>query len=84
MSILSPTFRSYHQKYLLQRHPWLLTALDIEPGEDLLNSHVACRLNGYVGGYGKPSDFDQEWEKLGLNEKMADYVRNQMKRGRYQ
>lgn len=58
--------------------------MDIEPGEDLLNSHVACRLNGYVGGYGTPSAFDQEWEKLGLNEKMADYVRNQMKRGRYQ
>ena len=45
-------FCSYHQKYLLQRHPWLLQALDIDP-EDLVESHVAARLNGFVGGYGK-------------------------------
>lgn len=70
----------YHQKYLLQQHPWLLTALDVDPGEDLIESHVACRLNGYLGGYGTFSKFDQEWEKLGLNEKMSDYVRNQMKK----
>jgi len=68
----------YHQKYLLQQHPWVVTALDIDPGEDLINSHVAARLNGYIGGYGKSSMFDVEWEKLGINEKMAHYVRNQM------
>ena len=33
---------------------------------------------GYIGGYGKSSMFDVEWEKLGINEKMAHYVRNQM------
>jgi len=68
----------YHQKYLLQQHPWVVTALDIDPGEDLIKSHVAARLNGYIGGYGKSSMFDVEWEKLGINEKMAHYVRNQM------
>merc|ERR1711908_33522 len=68
----------YHQKYLLQQHPWVVPALDIDPGEDLINSHVAARLNGYIGGYGKSSMFDVEWEKLGINEKMAHYVRNQM------
>ncbi len=44
------------------------------------SSHVAARVNGFVGGYGKKSDFDGEWEKLGLNEKMADYVREMHKR----
>jgi len=68
----------YHQKYLLQQHPWLLTSLDIDPGDDLIKSHVAARLNGFIGGYGKTSDFDGEWEKLGINDKMADYVRRQM------
>ena len=43
---------SYHQKYLLQQHPWLMNALDISPGPELNNSHIATRLNGYVGGYG--------------------------------
>jgi len=67
----------YHQKYLLQQHPWVLTALDIDP-DDLITNHVAARINGYIGGYGKPSMFDAEWEKLGINEKMADYVRKQL------
>lgn len=67
----------YHQKYLLQQHGWLVNALDINPGDELNESHVAARVNGFVGGYGKKTDFDAEWEKLGLNEKMADYVRTQ-------
>ena len=70
-------FRRYHQKYLLQRHPWLLQALDIDP-EDLVESHVAARLNGFVGGYGKAAAFDAEWERLGLNSKMAEYVKKEM------
>ncbi len=40
-------------------------------------SHVAARVNGFVGGYGKKADFEAEWQKLGLNEKMAEYVRDQ-------
>jgi peptide-methionine (S)-S-oxide reductase len=68
----------YHQKYLLQRHPWLLQALDIDPEDELIESHVAARLNGFVGGYGKVKDFDDEWEKMGLNNKMAEYVKTQM------
>ena len=67
----------YHQKYLLQRHPWLLQALDIDP-EDLVENHVAARLNGYVGGYGKASAFEAEWEGLGLNNKMAEYVKKEL------
>lgn len=67
----------YHQKYLLQQHGWLLSALDINPGEELNESHVAARVNGFVGGYGVKADFDAEWEKLGLNEKMSEYIRDQ-------
>jgi hypothetical protein len=69
---------SYHQKYLLQQHPWLLTALDVDPGKELIASHVSARLNGFIGGYGKIKDFEAEWEKMGLNEKMAEYVKSQM------
>ncbi len=44
----------------------------------MVESHVAARLNGYIGGYGNPKDFDEEWPKLGLNEKMAEYVRKEL------
>ena len=46
-------------------------------GEELNESHVAARVNGFVGGYGVKADFEAEWEKLGLNEKMAEYIRDQ-------
>jgi peptide-methionine (S)-S-oxide reductase len=46
-------------------------------GYELNESHVAARVNGFVGGYGKKADFEAEWQKLGLNEKMAEYVRDQ-------
>merc|ERR1711881_96401 len=69
----------YHQKYLLQHHPWLLESLDIHPGEFLIKSHVAARLNGYIGGYGKVHEFNIEAPQLGLNEKMMEYVTKKMK-----
>jgi len=68
----------YHQKYMLQHHPWLLESLDINPGDDLIQSHVAARLNGYIGGYGSVKDFNIEAPNLGLNEKMTDYVARKM------
>ena len=64
---------------MLQHHPWLLESLDIHPGDDLIKSHVAARLNGYIGGYGKMNDFNIEAPQLGLNEKMMEYVAKKMK-----
>ena len=45
----------------------------------MIKSHAAARLNGYIGGYGKPADLQTEGVKLGLNEKMIEYVLKQMK-----
>lgn len=70
----------YHQKYLLQQHPWLVKAMNINPGTQMITSHVAARVNGYIGGYGKVSDFEAECSKLGLNEKMAEYIKTQLRR----
>ena len=64
---------------MLQHHPWLLESLDIHPGGDLIKSHVAARLNGYIGGYGKVHEFNIEAPQLGLNEKMMEYVTKKMK-----
>ncbi|XP_042209729.1 peptide methionine sulfoxide reductase-like [Homarus americanus] len=68
----------YHQKYLLQRHGLLMNSLDIDPGEDLIKSHVAARINGYIGGFGTVSQFDKEWQKWGINDKMAEYIRQEV------
>merc|ERR550534_2865753 len=70
---------NYHQKYLLQHHPWLLESLEIHPGDHLIKSHVAARLNGYIGGYGNIKDFNIEAPHLGLNEKMMEYVVKKMR-----
>lgn len=72
----------YHQKYLLQRHPKVLVQLDIEPGEQLVRSFVATRLNGYLGGYGSLKAFDGEKDKLALPPKIEEYVRKQVKHGK--
>ena len=71
---------NYHQKFMLQQHPALMTSIGIG---NIIRSHVCTRLNGYVSGNGKTSDFDQEYEKLGINEKMSDYIRNQMTKNRF-
>ncbi|XP_032785190.2 peptide methionine sulfoxide reductase [Daphnia magna] len=71
----------YHQKYLLQQHPWLMNALDIEPGPELNHSYVASRLNGYIGGYGTLANFEAELPSLHLDDKIADYIRRAMQNG---
>ena len=43
---------SYHQKYLLRKHEWLVHALELTDDKELITSRVAARINGYVGGYG--------------------------------
>lgn len=48
--------------------------------DQLQTSHVATRLNGYVIGLGGIEQFNKEAEKLGLTEKMADYVRALLKK----
>jgi peptide-methionine (S)-S-oxide reductase len=73
---------SYHQKYLLQRYPYILTILDIEPGKPLVQSYVAARLNGYVGGYGSLKDFEAESKKLGLPPKAESYVINMLSKNK--
>jgi len=71
----------YHQKYLLQRHSNILDDLDIQPGEELTNSHIATRLNGYLGGYGSMDSFDKECEELELPKSVENYVRSHL--GKY-
>lgn len=53
-----------------------MKAIGLKPTiEDLTRSHLAARLNGYVVGQGGIKQFEEEKDKLGLNEEVAEYVR---------
>ena len=66
---------SYHQKYMLQRHPRLCSMLDIDPsGDELMTSHELTRLNGYLGGCGTANGFAKERLGLDISDKCAEYV----------
>jgi peptide-methionine (S)-S-oxide reductase len=59
----------YHQKYELRRHSDLMREFKaMYPRDiDFVNSTAAARINGYIGGHGKPQDFEATVEKLGLS-----------------
>ena len=67
-------FFSYHQKYLLRQQPTLLGSLGLNSVE-VMNSSVAARLNGYVGGHGSLKQFEAEVDELKITEAQADMVR---------
>lgn len=65
---------SYHQKYRLQLHTYLIEALSIATASDL-HTPLATRLNGYVAGAGSLEQFDNDPICKTLNEKQYDYVK---------
>jgi peptide-methionine (S)-S-oxide reductase len=65
----------YHQKYRLQQHSWLCKQVNLFSEMDFKKSPLAARLNGYVFGQGGINQFNEEVDKLGLNEDAANYVR---------
>jgi len=71
----------YHQKYQLRQYHYVLDALKLTDAE-LIQSNTACRLNGYLGGYGKVEDFSEESESLGISEAVKNYVVKQIEKRR--
>jgi len=65
---------NYHQKYLLRKHEWLVHALELTDDKELITSRVAARINGYVGGYGTETAFEEEKSLLNLSDEVYDYV----------
>lgn len=59
----------------MQQHKALCKDLGLFTGDDLIKSHVAARLNGYVVGQGGVDQFDSEALKLGLDEAAIKYIR---------
>jgi len=69
----------YHQKYLLRGHSMLLKSLPLTDGE-LITSHVASKLNGYLGGYGNEEQFEKEKEEFGLGVEQLQYIKRNLSR----
>jgi peptide-methionine (S)-S-oxide reductase len=57
----------YHQKYYLRRDKLLMQELADYTPQQLIDSTVAARLNGYVAGRGTPAQLRDDLARLGLS-----------------
>lgn len=65
----------YHQKYRLRRVPLLVSFLaTVYDDDQLVNSTVAARLNGYVAGYGRSGQLRDELGEFGLSPTAEDVL----------
>lgn len=69
----------YHQKYILRQHSHILDKLNLTDAE-VIKSKAACRLNGYLGGYGTSEGFLKECEELELPEKVKNQTLQQIRK----
>ena len=71
----------YHQKYTLQcLHPWLVVALQIQQGDELIRSHACAKVNGLLSGHGSIELLEEINQYLGLTDKIMEYMKLQLKK----
>jgi methionine-S-sulfoxide reductase len=67
----------YHQKYRLQRSPlWNEILARFERLEDLVDSTVAARLNGYIARWGTSGQLQADLPALTLSDDAVAYLRS--------
>ncbi|XP_028392445.1 peptide methionine sulfoxide reductase-like, partial [Dendronephthya gigantea] len=64
----------YHQKYRLRAHNGILAMLKVN-NEELKDSTIAARLNGYLGQNGSKKQFDSEIKTFNVPPDIANAVR---------
>ena len=69
---------SYHQKYILQTHPWIIVAVNVQSAKDLIQSQICTKLNGFLSSYGTHDELVEVAKTFGLNEKMVEYISREM------
>lgn len=74
----------YHQKYHLQGYEELMREYrSFYPSlGDIVNSTSAARVNGFIGGYGEVSQFEEVFPLLGLSGDKAGFLKDIIKRNR--
>ncbi|XP_062517312.1 peptide methionine sulfoxide reductase-like [Corticium candelabrum] len=65
---------NYHQKYILRQNSQILHELNLSDA-DLMTSHIAARLNGYLGGHGTQDQLQREIEDFNLSNKAKEKLR---------
>jgi peptide-methionine (S)-S-oxide reductase len=70
----------YHQKYHLRHDSLLMRELGDYSPRQLVNSHVAARLNGYVAGRGKLAQLHDELASFGLSPAAATHLERVVRR----
>jgi len=65
----------YHQKYYLRAKDELMEPFEKMPLQHFIDSPVAARLNGFIGGHGTPALLQKELPTYGLSEKMQKRLR---------
>lgn len=68
----------YHQKFMLRKHKSLINSFGLSD-KQLIGSHIAARVNGYLGSFGTIQQFSEEADKWGITDEQKDYILNQMK-----
>lgn len=74
----------YHQKHHLQETPGTLAELSaIYPSvDDLVDSTLAARINGFVGGHGTIAEVERAMDALGLSPETRQRLLNQLQESR--
>ena len=65
---------NYHQKYLLRNQRKLFSLLNLTDAE-LIESVLAAKLNGYVGGFGSLTNLDKDLEGSNLPQDMKESLK---------
>jgi len=68
----------YHQKFMLRKHKSLINSFRLSD-KQLIKSHIAARVNGYIAGFATVQAFNDEVKTWGITEDQAKYILDQMK-----
>ena len=71
---------SYHQKHYLRVQPEILNELQLSD-EELVLSNSAARLNGYCGGYGTLTEFDNDAPSFKISLSSQEKVKELIAKG---
>jgi len=64
----------YHQKYKLQARSNIMKTLNISSYDDMINSPIACKMNGYLGGYGTVASLKKDIKLMNIPDGVASKV----------
>lgn len=71
---------NYHQKYFLRKNKSILSTLNLTD-EQLINSEIATRLNGFSAGFGSIQQFNEEVNGFHISDEDRQHIIQIIKSG---